>query len=507
MYNLSTKKETLIPTHGLISGSSAIYGNRIIWMDENDDDDGNWNIYVYDTSTHNETQISADGSSSCIAIYGHRIVWEDGRNGNYDIYMYDLSTKKEKRITTSGSAFSPTIYDNRIVYMDSRNSANIYMYDLSTSKEIQITTSGSANYPAIHGNRVVWKDWRDGFDNIYMYDLTTSKETQITTFGSAYSPDIYGNKMVWMDGMDIYMYDISASKITKIITRGSADSPAIYGDKIVWQNYSNVTHEGSTTTYSDPDVYMGTLSYLPFAGFSASPTSGKVPLNVSLKDKSTGYPTKWKWTFGDGTNSTKQNPIHKYSKAGKYTVSLTVNNAAGSNTTTKTNYITVVAKPVAAFSASPTSGKLPLNVKFTDTSAGAPTTWKWNFGDGTTSTKQNPTHKYSKAGIYTVSLTVKNAAGSNTAIKAGYIKVIEKPTAGFSASPISGKAPLNVKFTDKSTGLPTKWKWSFGDGATSTKQNITHKYTAAGKYTVSLTVTNAAGSNTKTVSNYITVKK
>jgi PKD repeat protein len=172
--------------------------------------------------------------------------------------------------------------------------------------------------------------------------------------------------------------------------------------------------------------FIGSVSVqpvLPVANFSAKPTSGKAPLNVSFKDKSTGYPTKWKWTFGDGTNSTKQNPIHKYSKAGKYTVSLTVNNAAGSNTTTKANYITVVAKPVAAFSASPTSGKVPLNVVFTDKSTGAPTAWKWNFGDGTTSTKQNPTHKYSKAGTYTVSLTVTNAAGSNTKTVSTYITV------------------------------------------------------------------------------------
>jgi PKD repeat protein len=89
--------------------------------------------------------------------------------------------------------------------------------------------------------------------------------------------------------------------------------------------------------------------------------------------------------------------------------------------------------------------------------------------------------------------------------KPEYIKVIVKPVAAFSASPTSGKVPLNVKFTDTSTGSPTKWKWSFGDGTSSTVQNPTHKYSAAGKYTVTLTITNAAGSNTATKSSYITV--
>jgi PKD repeat protein len=164
--------------------------------------------------------------------------------------------------------------------------------------------------------------------------------------------------------------------------------------------------------------------------------------------------------------------------------------------------------PVASFSASPTSGKAPLTVKFTDKSANSPTSWKWSFGDGTYSTAQNPTHKYTKTGKYTISLTVKNAAGSNNVTKSNYINVVTltKPVAAFFASPTTGKHPLNVKFTDKSTGAPTSWYWSFGDKSTSTAQNPTHKYTKAGKYTVSLTVKNAAGSSTVKKTSYITVK-
>jgi len=245
---------------------------------------------------------------------------------------------------------------------------------------------------------------------------------------------------------------------------------------------------------------------LPVASFSSNVTKGYAPLSVQFKDLSKNAMSR-KWNFGDGTDSTLQNPVHTYSKAGKYTVNLTAANVNG--TDSKTAIITVQAatsKPVASFSASPTSGKMPLNVKFTDKSTGMPTKWIWTFGDGTTSTKQNPVHKYSKAGKYTVSLTVKNAKGSNTVTKPNCVTVVAKPVASFSASPTSGKAPLKVTFTDKSTGTPTKWKWTFGDGTTSIKQNPIHKYSTAGKYTISLTVKNAAGSNTKTISNYIIVK-
>jgi len=162
---------------------------------------------------------------------------------------------------------------------------------------------------------------------------------------------------------------------------------------------------------------------------SASPTSGNAPLKVQFTDKSTNSPTSWKWSFGDGTYSTEKNPAHTYSKTGKYTVTLTVKNAAGSNTVTKSSYISVAAPPkvpVAAFSAFPTSGKTPLKVQFTDKSTNSPTSWKWSFGDGTYSTSKNPSHTYSKAGKYTVYLTAKNAAGSNTKTMSGYITVKSK---------------------------------------------------------------------------------
>jgi PKD repeat protein len=251
----------------------------------------------------------------------------------------------------------------------------------------------------------------------------------------------------------------------------------------------------------------------PVADFSASPTSGNAPLKVQFTDKSTGTPTSWKWSFGDGKTSTAKNPAYTYSKDGNYTVSLTVKNVAGTNTKTIKNYITVKTapiKPVAAFSASPTSGKAPLKVQFTDKSTGSPTSWKWSFGDGTYSTAKSPAHTYSKAGNYTVSLKATNAAGTNTKTIKNYITVKAapiKPVAAFSAVPTSGKAPLKVQFTDKSTGSPTSWKWSFGDGTYSTAKSPAHTYSKSGKYTVSLTVKNAKGSNTKTMSGYIVVAK
>lgn len=165
-------------------------------------------------------------------------------------------------------------------------------------------------------------------------------------------------------------------------------------------------------------------------------------------------------------------------------------------------------KPLTNLTANMTEGPAPLAVLFTDESTGDPTSWLWNFGDGTTSDRQHPEHIYLAAGIYSVSLTATNAGGSNTTVKANYISVTASPlppSADFSAEPRSGPSPLTVRFTDRSIGNATSWLWDFGDGNTSTTQSPTHTYHAQGIYSVSLIVNNTHGSNRTERLDYITV--
>jgi PKD repeat protein len=253
----------------------------------------------------------------------------------------------------------------------------------------------------------------------------------------------------------------------------------------------------------------------PVAGFTGTPVSGTSPLKVIFTDASTNTPTSWTWSFGDGSsvNATARNPVHTYSRVGTYTVALTATNAVGSNTITRTGYVTVTAAkvPVASFTGTPVSGTSPLKVIFTDASTNTPTSWNWSFGDGSSvnATARNPVHTYSAPGKYTVALTVKNAAGSNVTTRTGYVTVTaaKAPVAKFTGTPISGTSPLKVIFTDASTNTPTSWDWSFGDGSrvNATARNPVHTYSAPGKYTVALTVKNAAGSNVTTRTGYITV--
>jgi PKD repeat protein len=248
----------------------------------------------------------------------------------------------------------------------------------------------------------------------------------------------------------------------------------------------------------------------PVASFEAAPRSGPAPLTVVFTDTSTGTITAWNWDFGDGITGTLQNPTHTYTTPGTYTVTLTVSGPGGSDTETKADYITVAYPPPQAdFTASPRSGVAPLEVHFTSTVTGVVTAYAWNFGDGGTSAEPNPTHTYQSAGSFGVTLVVTGPGGTAQVVKPGYITVSpppSAPTATFSASVVSGTAPLTVTFTAVTSGTVEYWHWTFGDGAEAfTGPVVQHTYVTPGVFNVSLTVSNTYGSYTINKPGYITV--
>jgi len=258
-------------------------------------------------------------------------------------------------------------------------------------------------------------------------------------------------------------------------------------------------------------VYNELLGPLPpVASFTGNPTSGLVPLTVTFTDTSSGSVTNWSWSFGDGgtTNVTTNSVLYTYNVAGVYSVSETVNGLGGSSTVTNVNYITALAPVIASFAGTPTNGVVPLTVTFTDTSSGSVTNWFWNFGDGGTTnvTTNSVLYTYNVAGVYSVSETVNGPGGSSTVTNVNYITALTPPpVASFAATPLSGAAPLNVSFTDTSSGSITGWAWAFGDGNTSTSQNPSDIYANPGSYTVQEIVSGLGGSSTDTMANLVSV--
>ncbi|MES2648527.1 MAG: PKD domain-containing protein [Bacteroidota bacterium] len=236
------------------------------------------------------------------------------------------------------------------------------------------------------------------------------------------------------------------------------------------------------------------------ANFSADMLSGCAPIRVVFTDMSAGNPTGWRWDLGNGTIAENtNNPSTTYLVPGTFSVKLTIYNGSDSSTIIKTNYITVFPNPSIYFNSSPTSGCVPVNVQFNDSSklgTSGTGTYQWDFGDGNIGTGKNPQHTYNSPGSFKVTLTAKNSFGCvSSDSKLNYITAYDSIRAGFSIkAPGACAIPATYLFSDSSIGSGiTKRTWDFGDGTTSNATNPAHAYISQGSYTVKLIIENNNG--------------
>ncbi|MBN8859454.1 MAG: PKD domain-containing protein [Sphingobacteriales bacterium] len=244
---------------------------------------------------------------------------------------------------------------------------------------------------------------------------------------------------------------------------------------------------------------FSTHAQTPVADFSASVVSGCAPLRVSFRDLSTNTPKYWDWDFGNGQLSNLQNPAATFSQPGTYSITLVVRNASGVDGETKSAYITVFPSPLITFSANALVACIPSAIQFTGnatTTEGTISGWKWDFGDGSTSGDQNPSHTYTDRGYYNVSLTATSSNGCTGSKNVPrYIRMVDGIEAEFSFQPPAEcKAPFNVPFTNESSGPGTlTYSWDFGNGNAASERDPANIYTAAGNYTVKLTAQSSYG--------------
>ncbi|AKB29105.1 cell surface protein [Methanosarcina siciliae T4/M] len=395
-------------------------------------------------------------------------------------------------------AFDVTTYlnttgDNTAV-LTSTNSLNDYAYYATAL--IVVYEADSEPY------RQIWVN--EGSDCL-LADYGPELAWGYTMFDNVSTDDLFSARVITVlesDDGDVNSINFNGESLPRIKTGGSDPTIKYFSVTDALSNGENELGVTGPSYFNFANAVLEvTRETASEANFTASVTSGNAPLNVEFTDTSTGTPTSWAWDFGDGKNSTEQNPTHTYTAEGTYTVKLTVSNSLGSDSEEKTGYITVgsvVLAPEANFSADPTTGTAPLSVQFTDESTNTPTSWTWDFGEGDTSTEQNPTHTYETIGTYTVKLTATNYGGSNSTIKTDYITVtsdVSAPIASFTMDSNSGRVPFTVQFTDTSNGSVSSWKWEFGDGGISTEQNPIHTYVTEGSYNVTLTATGPGGSN------------
>ena len=301
----------------------------------------------------------------------------------------------------------------------------------------------------------------------------------------------------------------SGAEITPATARTGADGRAqahvLLGDKVGLQTgEARVTGDGASpaTTFAALAVTGTGGGSAPVAAF----TWHCEELSCAFTDASTddGTLTGWLWRFGDGATSTERNPSHGYDASGTFSVTLTVTDDDALSDITSNQ---VTANAPAPANASPQAGFAvscqELTCTFTDQSTDADGTvasWRWDFGDGATSTQRNPSRTYAAAGQYTVSLRVTDDDGA-----ADTKTHPAEPTAPPTPSNEPPHADFDVHcdhlvctFEDKSKdddGTIVSRQWDFGDGSGSAEQNPTHIYVEQGHYNVHLTVTDDDGAS------------
>ena len=272
-----------------------------------------------------------------------------------------------------------------------------------------------------------------------------------------------------------------------VIGDGSARAPVIStdGEQVAFESdASNIDSIRTTDINHATDIFLVRTAQL------AERVVAPSRISVTAREGADGNGAStapWFGSFGSGTSFS----------VGFVTYTTAATNLGTSDTTplmvgflTEANTV-VKGAPTASFTAAATDGVTP-SVTFTDTSTQLPTSWLWDFGDGTTSTEQNPVHVYATAGAFTVELTVTNSVGTST-VSSDNLPVI----AAFTASTTSGAAPLTINLTNTTVGA-TSYSWDFGDGTTATTTNASKTYSTGGTFTITLTATGTGGTDTAT---------
>jgi gliding motility-associated-like protein len=245
------------------------------------------------------------------------------------------------------------------------------------------------------------------------------------------------------------------------------------------------------------------------ANFSISSTRGCTPLTVTFQDLSTSLfnINSYQWDFGF-TTSTLQNPIVVFTDTGYHSVQLIVGNTQGCfDTMTLNNVIGVGTPPNLSFNVASTTSCVGDSILFNNTSDAFTQLWSWDFGDGNTSTSQQPYHNYQDTGLYSVTLTGSHFNCSNTITLTDYILVLP-PEAIFSHVVVCD-TPMQANFIDASVSA-TIWEWDFGDNSTNTDTsslaNPSYSYPGRGNYTVTLTVYNGSSGCSHTLTQVVEIR-
>ena len=456
LYNITTAETSIICNTPEYQRYPHIDGDTIVWFDGRNSASNA--VYSYDLPTQTETVLFNDDSTRLdLDLSGNTIAWSQYDGTDWEVCYYqfgeELSENQPPVVDFTYSPESPLLYDT-IQFTDASTDTDgsivAWEWNIATTYEGTITfTDRDIEYQFMApGPQTVTLTVTDnqGMTSQSEVEISVTSDASLSTadfFTIPLYPEVNDEVRCKMNNT------IAFAEYGEIIERCSWQVDDINGNPLeysedfdpifyfepagdylvtltIWDYWAASEFTPPATITKTIHVYE--VGSQPVADFSADVTSGIAPLQVRFFDGSHGSTTDWEWNFGDGSpNLSGRFPVHAYTEPGTYTVSLTVTRDEGTYTTTKENYIRVWTEfpvnespyvdwdyefPSMIFSGYPTPGE---TIDFYDDSWDVEdeiTDWAWDFGDGTTSTLQNPTHQYAVSGTYVVNLTVTDSYGS-----------------------------------------------------------------------------------------------
>ena len=254
-----------------------------------------------------------------------------------------------------------------------------------------------------------------------------------------------------------------------------------------------VTLSGTNDTANCTGLNADTIYItIPEANFEINNSEGCKPLVVSFENISQDA-VSYSWDFGDGLSAAGASPTHVYQEIGSYDVTLTITDSNGCPDTLLIQNAITVTGTIADFQILDAIGCDSLAVSFDDLSdsLGTVATWLWNFGDGQTSTEENPTHIYEDPGLFDVTLTIVDSGTcENTISYPSLVEYIPYPNPAFTLSLSEGCMGDSIFLTNTSSGNAVSYEWAFGDGQTSTEFEPAFTYQSEGYFDITLTAIN-----------------
>ncbi|MGK7388969.1 MAG: PKD domain-containing protein [Candidatus Cyclobacteriaceae bacterium M2_1C_046] len=312
-------------------------------------------------------------------------------------------------------------------------------------------------------------------------------------------------------GLSDYNWKMSAENTTIFSQESSQDNFTYLFDKVNSDIEIKISLTTTNMANCISEAYYDSLTIPQKNNFSASfevtPTETSLPdAIVSITNTSTTGDWQYLWDFGDGTTSTDPNiTSHTYSKSGTYLIQLTLSDGTCEKSFSQSVKVTSP-PPVADFEYTPEAGCLPLKVTFSNLSEFADQ-FLWEFGDGDTSTLENPVHTYTTPGTYSVKLTASNDGANDIIFKQDIITVHEQPVAFFDVRPDLVYIPDMPIYTNNLSEGALSYIWDFGDGNSSEEFEPTHYYTQPGQFDITLKAYNDFCYDSMTIRGAVTARE